>query len=205
MRIAVLRPQVPFARGGAEIFTDELVERAPRARPRRRPRLGPVQVVSGRARPDAGVPLANARPRGGRRTPDRPRRRDEVPLVRRAPSGRSGSGSCTSSARPTSSTAPSSDSSGRRRRSARCAGRCRSSTARRLARRRASSRPRRTSPAGSSAPRGSSRRCSRTRRRRLPYRSARVRGLRPLGEPPRPGQADRPAARGAALDAGSTP
>jgi len=26
MRIAVLRPQVPFARGGAEIFTDELVE-----------------------------------------------------------------------------------------------------------------------------------------------------------------------------------
>src|SRR5512144_2516344 len=25
MRIAVLRPQVPFARGGAEIFTDELV------------------------------------------------------------------------------------------------------------------------------------------------------------------------------------
>ena len=26
MRIAVLRPQVPFARGGAEIFTDELVD-----------------------------------------------------------------------------------------------------------------------------------------------------------------------------------
>ena len=26
MRIAVLRPQVPFARGGAEIFTDALVE-----------------------------------------------------------------------------------------------------------------------------------------------------------------------------------
>ena len=26
MRIAVLRPQVPFARGGAEIFTDQLVE-----------------------------------------------------------------------------------------------------------------------------------------------------------------------------------
>ena len=26
MRIAVLRPQVPFAHGGAEIFTDELVE-----------------------------------------------------------------------------------------------------------------------------------------------------------------------------------
>ena len=25
MRIAVLRPQVPFARGGVEIFTDELV------------------------------------------------------------------------------------------------------------------------------------------------------------------------------------
>src|SRR4029453_10256954 len=25
MRVAVLRPQVPFARGGAEIFTDELV------------------------------------------------------------------------------------------------------------------------------------------------------------------------------------
>jgi len=26
MRIAVLRPQVPFARGGVEIFTDTLVE-----------------------------------------------------------------------------------------------------------------------------------------------------------------------------------
>ena len=26
MRIAVVRPQVPFARGGAEIFTDALVE-----------------------------------------------------------------------------------------------------------------------------------------------------------------------------------
>src|SRR5687767_15473794 len=26
MRIAVLRPQVPFARGGAEIFTDRLVD-----------------------------------------------------------------------------------------------------------------------------------------------------------------------------------
>ena len=27
MKIAVCRPQVPFARGGAEIFTDELVLR----------------------------------------------------------------------------------------------------------------------------------------------------------------------------------
>ena len=85
MRIAVLRPQVPFARGGAEIFTDTLVHEL-QARARRGPRLGAVQVVSGRARADTGVPLADARPRGGGRTEDRHRRRDEVPQLRRAPS-----------------------------------------------------------------------------------------------------------------------
>ena len=40
---------------------------AARAGPRRRPRLRAVQVVSGRTRADAGVPLAPARPRRGRR------------------------------------------------------------------------------------------------------------------------------------------
>ena len=62
MRIAVCRPQVPFARGGAEIFTDALVEEL-RARAPCRPRLGAVQVVSGRACAHPGVPLEDARPR----------------------------------------------------------------------------------------------------------------------------------------------
>ena len=54
-----------------------------------------------------------------------------------------------------------------RRRTGRCGGRCRSSTASRSARRRGSSRRRRTSPGGSSARPGSSPRCCRTRRRRF--------------------------------------
>ena len=59
--------------------------RAARAGSRRRPRLGSVQVVSGRAGAHAGVPLADARPRRGGRPEDRRRRRDEVPVVPRAP------------------------------------------------------------------------------------------------------------------------
>ena len=83
MRIAVCRPQVPFARGGAEIFTDALVDEL-RARGHEADLVSvPVQVVSGRARAHPGVPLAAARPRRGRRAEDRPRRRDEVPVVRR--------------------------------------------------------------------------------------------------------------------------
>ncbi len=59
---------------------------AARARPRGRPRHDAVQVVSRRARADARLHVAAARPRGGRRAAGRPRDRDEVPLVRRPPS-----------------------------------------------------------------------------------------------------------------------
>ena len=128
MRIAVLRPQVPFARGGAEIFTDELVEELRGAGSRGRPRLGAVQVVSGRPRADAGVPLAAARPRGGGRAArSTSSSRRSSPRTSSA-TARSASGSCTSSARRTSSTAPTSGSSASRPRIGRCAGRCRSST-----------------------------------------------------------------------------
>ena len=58
--------------------------RAACARPRGGDRLGPVQVVPGRPRAHAGLPLAPARPDRDGREADRPRRGDEVPLVRRA-------------------------------------------------------------------------------------------------------------------------
>ena len=48
MRIAVCPPQVPFARGGAEILADDLVAGAAQARPRGRARHRSVQVVPGR-------------------------------------------------------------------------------------------------------------------------------------------------------------
>ena len=83
-----MRPQVPFARGGAEIFTDALVEEL-RARGHEADLVSvPVQVVSGRARAHAGVPLA-ACSTSTRRTASRidRRRRDEVPVVRRPASG----------------------------------------------------------------------------------------------------------------------
>ena len=86
MRIAVCRPQVPFAHGGAEIFTDALVDGAAGAGARGRPRHGAVQVVSRGARADAGVSLAAARPDRGRRQAHRHGRRDEVPLLSRPPS-----------------------------------------------------------------------------------------------------------------------
>ena len=86
MRIAVCRPQVPFAYGGAEIFTDTLVERAARAGARGGDRLGPVQVVPGRPGADAGLhcgACSTSTESDGQA--DRHGRRDEVPVVRRAP------------------------------------------------------------------------------------------------------------------------
>ena len=108
MRIAVLRPQVPFARGGAEIFTD--TSSTSRRAGTTRPRLGAVRRVSGARRADAGVPLADARPRGGGRA------KIDIVVGTKFPSTsraipRSASGSSTSSARRTSSTGPSSASS----------------------------------------------------------------------------------------------
>ena len=87
MRIAVCRPQVPFAHGGAEIFTDTLVTEL-RARGHEADLVSvPFKWYPARARADPGVPLAHARSHRGRRRPDRPRDRDEVPLLR-GPSSR---------------------------------------------------------------------------------------------------------------------
>ena len=46
MRIAVCRPQVPFARGGAEIFTDDLVDELRERGHEADLVTRPVQVVS---------------------------------------------------------------------------------------------------------------------------------------------------------------
>ena len=194
---------MPFARGGAEIFTDELVGELRRAGPRGRPRQRAVQVVSGRARADAGVPLAAARPGGGGRAAGRPRRRHEVPLVRRPPPGEARLARAPVPAGLRARPAPSSASSASRRRTGRCGGRCRSSTAWRSARRRrlfATSRnvaerlERSTGLAAEVLPHP-------PQDARLPLR--RLRRLRALGEPARPREADRPAARGGGARAGA--
>ena len=80
--------------------------RAARPRARGRARHDPVQVVPGHACARPGVPLAAARPDESDGRADRPRDRDEVPLVLRPPSRTSASGCCTSSGRPTSWTEP---------------------------------------------------------------------------------------------------
>ena len=155
LRIAVCRPQVAFARGGVEIFTDDLVEELRAPRPRRRPRQRAVQVVSGRARPHPGVPLAPARPRRGGRPADRARDRDQVPVVRRPPSEQGrlarppvppGVRARPHRARPVRRVAGGPGDPAQA---------SRSSTGSRSARRGRSSRPRATSPTGSSARPGS--------------------------------------------------
>ena len=85
MRIAVLRPQVPFARGGAEIFTDRLVDEL-----RARGHEADLVTVPFKWYPGARVltqaflwRLLDLDEADGKR--DRPRRRDEVPVVPRAP------------------------------------------------------------------------------------------------------------------------
>ena len=52
MRIAVCLPQVPFARGGAEILADNLVEQLRARGHEAETRHGAVQVVPGHARAD---------------------------------------------------------------------------------------------------------------------------------------------------------
>ena len=170
--------------------------RAARARPRGRPRLGAVQVVS-RARACSTQAflwrlLDLRRPTGARSTSSSRRSSRRTSSATR----RSASGSCTSSARRTSSTAPSSASSapspedralrrqvqeldrvalGRGDAPVRDLGERRRPA-------RALDRPRRR---GAAAPAAGAAVPLRARRR-----------LRPLGEPARPGEADRPAARG---------
>ena len=193
MRIAVCRPQVPFAHGGAEIFTDTLVERAPRARSRGGDRLGPVQVVPRRPRAHAGVPLAAARPDRGGRQADRHGRRDEVPVLCRSPPRE---------ARLARPPVP----AGVRARPDRARPVRRDARGPRAAAEGAGARPRlarrgdaalrhlaATSPAGSSARPGSSPRCCRIRRRSSPTATTGHGDFVLSVEPARPRQADRPA------------
>ena len=134
MRIAVCRPQVPFAHGGVEIFTDQLVDRAPRAG-----HEAEIVSVPFKWYPGTRV-LTQAflwRLLDLTETDGRP---IDMVVATKFPSypsatPRSACGSCTSSGRRTSSTAPSRGIRRDRPRIARCAGRCRSSTASRSARR----------------------------------------------------------------------
>ena len=203
LRIAVCRPQVPFARGGVEIFTDDLVAEL-RTRGHEADLVTvPFKWYPGRARADAGVPLAAARPRRGGRPADRPRDRDEVPLATSSATRTRSSGSSTSSARRTSSTAPSSGSSASRPRSARSAAQVQEldkvalgearkvfATSRNVADRLERS----TGIAAEVMPHP-------PQELAVPLR--RVRRLRPLGRPARPREADRPADRGGASAAAS--
>ena len=167
MRIAVCAPQVPFARGGAEILADDARRRAAPARTRGRARHRALQVVPGREVLTHALPLAARRPRRGGRPADRPRDRDQVPGLLRPPpeQGRLGAAPVPAGLRvrphrprPVLRVAGGQgDSAARSTRSTRW-----------RSARRASSSPRRgTSRAGSSARPASRPRCCRIRRRRF--------------------------------------
>ena len=176
MRIAVCAPQVPFARGGVEIFTDELVEEL-RARGHEADLLSiPFKWYPGeRVLTQAFLwRLLDLEEADGRRI--------DLVVATKFPSyvvrhPRSASGSSTSSGRRTSSTAPSSASSAPSpedralRRRVQELDRSALGEATRLF---ATSRERRR--AGSSARPGSSRRCFRTRRSGCRTGARRARG-----------------------------
>ena len=196
MRIAVCAPQVPFVRGGAEIFTDKLVEELRARGHETAARHDPLQVVSrhegARARRSSGASL-DLEEADGRA--DRPRRRDEVPLLLRPPSEQARLGAAP--VPPGLRARPNRSGPVRRRtggpgvaalgpnprpgRSRRGAPALRDLPQRRRADR-ALDRPRGRGDAASAA--GAP----------LPLRG--VRRLRPLGQPARPREADRPADRG---------
>ena len=154
-----------------------------------------VQVVSGDARPRPGVPLAPARPDRVRRAADRPRARDEVPLVRRPASEQARLGAAPVPAgvrarpnrsgpvlrrtpRPGVAALGPNPGPDRARRG--------EAALRHLAQRRRADRAlHRSRGRGAAAPAAGA---------ALPQR--RLRRLRPLGRPARPGEAERPPARG---------
>ena len=190
MRIAVCRPQVPFAYGGAEIFTDTLVEQL-RARGHEAEIVSvPFKWYPGTRVLTQAFTLAAARPdrerRAGRSTWSSRRSSRRTSCAIR----RSESGSCTSSGRRTSSTAPSWGSSARApedralRRKVQDLDRVALGEAtpplRHLGQRR---RP------AASARRGSSPRCCRIPAQALDYRDDGPRRLRPLRQPARPREA----------------
>ena len=174
MRIAVCRPQVPFERGGAEIFADDLVGEL-----RARDHEADLVTVPFKWYPGERVLTQAFLWRlldldGGGRPADRPRDRHEVPVVRvRHPNkvvwllhqfrqayelDRTELGQF-----------------GERAEERATRERCSGSTGSRSARRGRCSPPRATSPSGSSARPGSRPRCCRTRRRSSPYRMDGVR------------------------------
>ena len=115
MRIAVCRPQVPFVRGGAEIVADTLVDEL-RARGHEAELVTvPYKWYPGTRVLDQAFLWRLLDLERGRRAADRPRDRDEVPVLLRPPSEQGRLARCTSSGRPTTTTAPSSASSPSRR------------------------------------------------------------------------------------------
>ena len=115
MRIAVCGPQVPFVHGGAEVVADELVDEL-RARGHEAELVTvPFKWYPGTRVLDQAFLWRLARPDRVRRPADRPRDRDQVPLLLRPPPEQGRLARCTSSGRPTTTTAPSSASSPSRR------------------------------------------------------------------------------------------
>ena len=81
MRIAVCRPQQPFVRGGAEIFTDKLVAEL-RARGHDADIVSvPFQTWPNERLLESGADVEVRRPAPRRHRAGGPRDRDEVPLV----------------------------------------------------------------------------------------------------------------------------
>ena len=85
MRIAVCAPQVPFERGGTEIVVESLVEQLRQRDHEVEHVRVPFKWYPGARAAARGARVATPRPGGGSRPPDRPRDRDEVPLVRHSP------------------------------------------------------------------------------------------------------------------------
>ena len=197
MRIAVLRPQVPFARGGAEIFTDELVDELRARATRGGPRLGAVPCIpapaSSRRRSSGGCSTSRRRrgagstsssERSSRRTSSTRRR---VWLVHQFRQAYELDGTDLGRFGPSPGIV-------------RSAGGCRSSTGSPSRGRRACSRPPRTSPKARARPAFHAEVLPSAPGAAVPHRA--VRGIRALRQPPRPGEADRSPPRGGCGHAG---
>src|SRR5437588_4801413 len=168
--------------------------RAAFARARGRARHRAVQVVSGRARALAGIPLAPARPDRVGRPPDRARHRDEVSVLRRPPSeqGRLAAAPVSAGVRARSHRAGTVRRERRGTRNAPCGAAPRSCRPRRGAQAVHDVAERRRAPRAVDEARGRGDAASAAR---ASVSDRGLRGLRPLRRPARPAQAPRPPAR----------
>ena len=191
----VRAPQVPFVRGGAELMADELVD-ALRARGHEAELVTiPFKWYPGTRVLDQAFLWRLRRPDRVRRPPDRPRDRDEVPGLLRAPpeQGRLGAAPVPAGlrlrphrARPVLRVARGPRDATRGRAARRGRARRGAPRVRDVAqRRRPAAALQRDRGRAAAAPAAGA---------RLPHR--RARGLRALGQPARPREADRPADRG---------